>query len=293
MLRGVSIHHPMSSLPPRHLCIAGALCIAAGVGAVTEMIAALIAGNLSIDFRFIGIPLGYGILIGRASSRKWALFFAVAGLFFTAGPGGWMAYEYLTGGVRVTYPDGAVGLFVVVLAAASCLYVLMALRRSGHQEWFAAEKEETSAAKSLAWAVVAVAAFLHISQQSTEWWARRTLEQVYPFHVKVVPYNAENGKGLNSLSFSSEAMSLRSSSKSKLPRVHSKTFGGNDGIQCEFDGVAAQPFEVTVHADGFEDKTITLTRESEKVIRVPMQPLVPTQPKRDADGKPAAPVVKE
>ncbi|MBN8422179.1 MAG: hypothetical protein J0L73_24910 [Verrucomicrobia bacterium] len=254
------------------------------------MIAALIAGHIFIDPFFSGIPLGYGILIGRASSRKWALFFAVAGLVFTAGPGAWMAYAYLTGGVRVTYPDGTVGLVVMVLFAASCLYVIMALRRSGHQEWFAVEKEETAVAKSLAWAVVAVAAFLHISQQTSEWRARKTLEQVYPFHVKVVPYNAENGKGLASMSFSGEAVNQRSGSKSQLPRVVRRTsFGGEDGIQDEFNGVASQPFDLTVHSEGFEDKTITVTRESEKVIRVPMQPLVATQPKQDADGKPAAP----
>ena len=254
-----------------------------------HIVASLIAGHIFFDFGFIGIGIGYGILIGRASSRKWALLIAIAAFVFTAVSGGWMAYASWTGDFWATYPNGVVDLAGRLLAAASCLYVLMALCRSGHREWFAAEKEETTAAKSLTWAVVAVSAILHISQQTSEWRARKTLEQIYPFHVRVEPYNAEDGKGLTSLSYTGEGVGKKRSSKPKLPRMNEKTFHGTDGIHCEFEGIAAQPFQMTLHSNGFEDKTITIDQNSDKVIRVPMQPLVPTQPKRDAGGKPAAP----
>lgn len=283
----------MSFLPPRQVCIAGALFIAFGVRAVTEMITKLIDGHVYIDFGFIGISVGYGILIGRASSRKWALLIASVALVFTAIFGGWMTYAFWTGGFRANDPNSVVDLVGRLLAAAICLYVLMALCRSGNREWFAAEKEEATAARSLTWAVVAVSAILHISQQTSEWRARKTLEKIYPFHVRVEPCNAEDGKGLTNLSFSGEAMSQKSGTKTKLPRVIRKTFGGNDGMHCEMDGIAAQPFEVTLHSNGFEDKTITIDQNSNPVIRVPMQSLVAAKLKRDAAGKPAAPVVKE
>jgi len=285
----------MSSLPPRHLCIAGALCIALGVGSVTEMTAALLGGRISIELGFVGIPIGYGILIGRASSRKWALFFAHLALLLTVVCVGWAGYDRWTGGGRMPpYPDSVAGGVVLVLVAASSFYVRSALTRSGQEEWFLAEKQETSAAKTLTWAVVAVAAFLHASEQTTEWWMQKTLAQVHPVHVRVAPYNAENGQGMKTLDLSGEVVNPTKQSVSKLPRLTSKTFGGDDGIQVAFDGVAAAPFQITLRADGFEDKTITLDRESQKVIRVPMQPLDAGQKKTEpgkaepkADAAPA------
>lgn len=289
----LALKRGMSFLPPRQVCIAGALFIAFGVRAVTEMITKLFDGHVYIDFGFIGISVGYGILIGRASSRKWALLIAIAALVLAAVTGGWMTYAFWTGGFRATDPNSVVDLVGRLLAAALCLYVLMALCRSGNREWFAAEKEEATAARSLTWAVVAVSAILHISQQTSEWRARKTLEQIYPFHVRVEPYNAEDGKGLTNLSYVGEGVGKKRSSKPKLPRMNEKTIHGSDGIQCEFDGIATQPFQMTLHSNGFEDKTITIDQNSDPVIRVPMQSLVAAKLKRDADGKPAAPAVKE
>ncbi|MCX6848439.1 MAG: hypothetical protein NTY98_05930 [Verrucomicrobia bacterium] len=283
----------MSSLPPRHLCIAGALFIAAGVGAVIHIVASLIAGRIFFDFGFIGIGIGYGILIGRASSRKWALFLAIAGLVGTVLFGASTAYDHFTGSAPLPYPASTYMIVEMALISGSCLYVLTALWRSGHQEWFAAEKEERSAAQTLAWAVAAVAGVFLSSQSVTEWWRQERYEKAFPLCVRVVPYNAENGEGLTNLSIIHQGRRNMMNFEPKLPRVTYQSSFSSGGQQLEFYGVAAAPFEVKLGSAGFQDQTLTLTRESKREIRVPMQPLVPTQPKRDADGKPAAPVVKE
>lgn len=263
----------MSSFPPRHLCIAGGLMIAAGVGSVTEMIAKLIEGGFSLDFGFVGIPIGYGILNGRSSSRKWGLFFAIAGLLLIAGGGGWMAYDHMIGSRRLSSPDIAYTIADLILSEASCLYVLLALKRSGHKEWFAAVKEDSSASKSFASAVAVVAAVLLFSQHATEWWFKQTYEQTYPFRVKITPYNAENGKGLGTISYHIDEISPTVGPKAKFPKANASFLGTQDGVQLEFFGTAAQPFEVTLHSKGFQDKTVTLTGKSEFEIRVAMQPL--------------------
>lgn len=283
----------MHSLPPRHLCIAGALFIAAGVGSVIHMVASLLAGHYSFDVGFIGIGIGYGILIGRASSRRWALFFTKAGLVITALFGASTAYDHFTGSAHLPCSASAYMIVELVLFSGSCLYVLIALRRSGHQEWFAAEKEERTAAQTLAWAVAAAAGVFLCSQRATEWWVQETYEKAYPLCVRVVPYNAENGKGLTNLSIFHHGLTNMMGFEPKLPKVTYQSSFSSGGQQLEFYGVAAEPFEVKLGSDGFQDKTLTLTRESKGEIRVPMQPLVAAQPQRDADGKPAAPAVKE
>lgn len=282
----------MSSLPPRHLCIAAALLIAAGVGAVIHTVASLIAGRFYIDVGFIGIGIGYGILIGRASSRKWALFFAIAGLVVTVLVGASTAHDHFTGGARMLFPDSAHLAVELLLFAGSCLYVVAALRHSGHQEWFAAEKEERAAAQTLAWAVAAVAGVFLSSQRMAEWRVQESYKKAFPLCVRVVPYNAETGEGLTNLSILHNEQANMMGFEPKLSKVTYQSIFSAGGQQLEFHGVAAAPFEVKLGSSGFQDMTLTLTRESKREIRVPMQPLVAAQPKRDADGNPAAPAMK-
>lgn len=68
----------MNRFPPRHICIAGALLIAAAVGSVMEMLSAWCKGGLNLNLGFLGLPIGYGLWIGRPTAQKVALFFAGA-----------------------------------------------------------------------------------------------------------------------------------------------------------------------------------------------------------------------
>ena len=277
----------MTSFPPRHICIAGALAIAAGVGSVIGMIASLAGGGFFLDFGFVGIPIGYGLLIGRSPSRKWDLFFAISGFILMVGFGGWTAYDHFIGGDRLPYPDSAYTVAELIIAAASCLYVFIVLKRGVHREWFETVKDDSSAPKSFAWAVAVVAAVFLFSQHATEWWVEETHSQIYPFHVRITPYNAENGQGLRSLSYDSDAISHTSAAKSNLPKVSVSFIGGRDGMQLEFLGVATRPVEVTLQSDGFQDTPITLAGDSEDEIRVAMLPLDTKKPEQASAGQPA------
>ena len=145
----------------------------------------------------------------------------------------------------------------------------------------------------MAWAVAAVAGVFLCSQRMTEWRVQESYEKAFPLCVRVVPYNAENGEGLKNLSIIHNGLTNMMGFEPKPARVTYQSIFSSGGQQLEFHGVASQPFEVKLGSDGFQDMTLTLTRESKGEIRVPMQPLVAAQPKRDANGKPAAPGVKE
>ena len=251
------------------------------------MAASLIGGKFFLDFGFVGIPIGYGILIGRSSSRKWALFFGIVGFVLMAGFGGWTAYDHLTGGDQLPYPDSAYTVAELIIAAASCLYVFIVLKRNDHREWFETVKDDSSAPKSFAWAVAVVAAAFLFSQHATEWWVKETNSQIYPFRVRITPYNAKNGEGLRSLSYDSDAISHTIDAKSKLPKVSVSFIGGQNGMQLEFFGVATHPIEVTLQSDGYQDTPITLDGDLEDEIRVAMLPLDTIKPDQDGGGQPA------
>jgi len=285
----------MSPFPSRHFCIAGALFIAMGAGSVAGMIARLIEGRFSFDLGFVFIPLGHGILIGRGSSRKWALVLAIVGLAGLAVSGGCAAYEQCQGGgVRLPLsPDDVYAVAEWIFGMSLSLYLAVVFTREGNREWFAAEKEYRPAVKSLAWSAAVVGAVFCFWQSLDEWRVQERYEKAQPFRVRVIPYHAVTGKGMSTLTYRCEAGESSNEINPKLPKVDAIFIGGKEGPQYEFHGQAAHPFEVTLKSEGFEDKVITLCGKAEYEIRVPMQPLVTAKLERDADGKPAAPGVKE
>lgn len=265
----------MHSFPPRHLCIVGALWIAAGVGAAAEVVAELLHGRVDLNLALLALPVGFGILSGSTNARQSALFLASLGLAFTVGGGGLMAYEHWSGKLPLAAPFLTSALVEVVLTAACCLYVLLALTRSEHLLWFTDSKEERPAVRSLAWAVVVVAALSSTSEQLTAWQLHETYEKAAEFRVKVTPYDAVSGRGIESLSFGSNDTPPKPVPETRTPPKVDCSFvleeGG--GRSFKFRGEAAQPFEVTLHAKGYQDKVITLCGKAEYDIRVPMQPL--------------------
>ena len=277
----------MTTFPPRHICIVGALAVAAGVGSIVGMIAGLIGGGFSFDIGFVGIPIGYGILIGRASSRKWAIFFAAAGGLLFGGLGGWIFFGHVTGSDTLPYPDGAYTAVELIITLACCTYAFFVLRHKSNREWFDSITEHPASSTSFAWAIAVTSSVLLFSHHATEWWVGETHSRIYPFRVTVAPYDAQSGEGLNSLSYDSDAISFSSSSKPELPKVGVSFISGRDGMKLEFSGVATRPFEVTIRSEGFQDTPITLDQKSDDEIRVAMISLDKTKPEQAGAGQPA------
>ncbi|WP_395746658.1 hypothetical protein [Prosthecobacter sp.] len=278
----------MDSLPPRHLCIVGALWIAVGCGFLVETIAELIHGHFKIQLGFLAIPIGHGILVGRSSSRKWALFFAGVGLALTVGGSAWLAYEHRRDGTPLEAPDSTAAILSVALATAGFLYVLWVLTRSSHLPWFAQSTaaEERPSVKSLAWAVAVVA----VSLASAVHLETRQVEEIHarlrPVSVRVRPCDAATGKGLNNISYQIKTPTGTDDSDLwSAPRVNTRFGSDSDGRFIDIFGAAAQSFEVTLGSDGFAEKVITISSESPSDRRIPLQPLKPAQAKSEDAGE--------
>jgi len=259
----------MTSFPPRHICIVSGLVISAGVAAVIGMIAGLIGGHFSLNLALLGIPIGYGILIGKSTSRKLALFFASVGFLFSAGFGGWALYSYFSGAAELP-PEVVYTVPGLILTLGSCTYVVIVLTRSTNRPWFEGEKEAPAPLKSVAWAVAIGVAGSLAPTLVVEWQVAEMYRQIYAFRVNIAPYDSISGRGLNSVSFDTEAFRI---SHDKLPKISVESGRGRDGMELEFFGVAARPIEITIKSEGYRDTTITVDEDSDEEIRVSMPPL--------------------
>lgn len=273
--RGAGLTHRlkrMSFFPPRHICIAGALMIAVGVGSIIGMIAKL-RGGFHFDFGFVAIPIGYGVLIGRASSARWGMIFSLAGVLLYSGFGGWTLWKHFRGSERLFYPDSAYFAVGLVISIVCCLYVFLVLIRRGHREWFGNETVETGPVKTFAWSVAMAATVLLVSRHALEWRTAENHRRMYGFRVKVTPFNAEDGKGVQSIIQEGGFTSFSNGDEPAFPRVQTYVLGGDDGMHLVFSGVATEPFEVTIRSEGFKPKRIRLDQDTEDEIRVALTPL--------------------
>ena len=235
----------------------------------------MLKGKASLDIGFVGITIGYGILIGRTSSRKWALFLSLIGLILIVGIGGWITYKQVTIGDQPLFADGMSPLIELILAAACCLCVAVVLLSKKHKAWFDSIKKDPGPAKSLSWSVAIAATVVMTAHQAYELSVQETFHKMYTYRVRVAPYNADTGENINSIAFMSDPDSSEKDSIALLPKGHVRILGGTDGMQIEFSGVAAAPVKGTLRSDGFQDTPLTLVQHTEPEIRIPMKPLSP------------------
>lgn len=261
------------SFPSHYICVAAALSITAGVASIVGMIFSLMEGRIWFDLGFVGIPIGYGLLIGRSSSRKWALFFSGVGLIVIAGFSIWQAYERLSGSEGIPYPDNILFISQITLATATCLYVLLVLLNKSQRVWFAEPKANTVPMKGMVWAVVAVSFLLHSSMSALIWSVNETRRKSFNVDVVIVPFNAENGKEMMSLSCNREKSSPLRTPVKGLPDLRISYSATVEGMSLGITGVASRPTKLILSSDGFQDTPVTLDEETRGEIRVPMVPV--------------------
>ena len=260
------------SFPPRAICIAGALALATGANSVAQMIAGLLGGIFTLDPGFVGIPIGHGILVGRASSRHWALLFAGAGvLVFAVAIARILLAPFEHEGYS-PHPEDIHAIAGWSVAAASCLYVFIVLMRKDHKAWFGIAREESGSARSFSWAVAIVAGTFLVAQHTMEWRMKKTYSLLYDFRVRVVICDGLSGKDVGAISFESDASSKASDGGSIPPKIRVDYVGKNDGTVLEFSGYATHPVSVTLRSPGYMDTHITLDRDSGDEVRVAMFP---------------------
>lgn len=262
-----------AAFPPREICIAGALAIAFGVNSVVQMIAGFLGDNFSLSIGFVGIPIGCGILIGRSSSRNWALLFSGISILQSVALVGILIYHHLSGEKPLDYRDGIYGAVEFSLIAGSSIYVFVVLKRKDHRAWFDSAKQPTTPVKSLAWTVAIITALWTLSASALKWWAQETLLCAFPVATEVTPYDAATGKGVPQVSIRMDPPAGSNRAIPSFPKITQGYTASRDGLHITLSGVATQPVRFKIVSQGYHDTHITITPDSEREIRTPMQPL--------------------
>ncbi len=265
----------MTEDPPRHISIAGALVMAAGTGSVIGMLARWVRGEAHFDLGFVFLIIGYGILAGRSSSRKWAMFFAGAGLLVLPAAGVWMWLDGQGGGDAWQNHDAVLLWIIMALISSCCLYVLLVLTRKEHRSWFDEMKTNHPGILSQSWAAVVLATVLYVPYHATGWWIERTHRDLYVIDTKVSPRDADSGEGINVVGFSQDRMAGAAIGDGTLPKISGMHVSTRDGLFLEFSGIATRPVEITVSSDGYRDATVVLDRDTPRELELSMQPEEP------------------
>lgn len=270
--------------------MAGILVLASGAVALADTLFNLLKGRFFFNLGFVGIPIGYGLLIGRASSRKWALFFSRLAVVVACVIVTWAALDWLPRGGWVL-GRASYGTWAEWLMLAGCVYVAAVLSRSGHQEWFAEEKQDTEWARSIAWGVTLAVMALCLLMNAGMAQMRESFAKARPLHVRITPYDAVSGKGLNNIGCRHEGLSSVGPAAGTRPgtRLSSVTHSSAEGMSLDFYGMVLEPYQISVGSAGYESQVVTLDGGSPSEIRVPLQPLedAGAEKKPDAGGRPA------
>ena len=263
------------SFPPRHVCIVGALWVAMGAMAVPRSVGWMMGGRVTIDLSFVLFFLGRALLNGNPTARVWTLVLAgvgVAGGAAAAGFAAWSLWKH-AGGLPLTTEDAGSAV-ELMLGTLWCVYMLHAMMRKDQRAWFGEMDGERAEVMSLTWAAAMAGVMLGSAPSVAEWRVREMYEKPLPFHVKVVPYDAASGRGLERLSYGDGDVSTPRGGTLPKPTVRCSIYLGPEGGRyLLLEGEAAQPFGLTVHAAGYTDKVISVCAGAEYEIRVPLQRL--------------------
>lgn len=254
--------------------MAGILILASGAVALADTLFNLLKGRFFFNLGFVGIPIGYGLLIGRASSRKWALFFSRLAVVAVCVIVTWAALDWLPRGGWVLR-RASYGTWAEWLMLAGCVYVAAVLSRSGHQEWFAEEKQDTEWARSIAWGVTLAVMAPCLLMNAGMAQMRESFAKARPLHVRVTPYDAVSGKGFDVIEwYCKEFTHMEPEVGMQLhSKIRTAVAGGEDGKSVLLYGLVMEPVYLTLSTEGFEEKVVTLDGGSPSEIRVPLQPL--------------------
>jgi len=266
------IKHP----PEEAVAVVGSLIIVLGVNALLRT---FFAGTF--DISFIALWFGYGIWQGKKNSRGVVLAISVltlliaglAGLFYLLRDATSFAIENLEG--METWPDRFVlmGIFLVLS------YIIWTLSRPDVKALFERNEPIIVKPRPLLISVVAVSSLLlgaifiaHRVQQTSQ---DQLINNIYSYDTLVKLYDKETGERLSSIETQSPIRSFASDIRAhpKWTRVSSTVNSDEEGLYRTLEGIAIEPLEFIIRAEGYEETTIIIDEETEDELRIELTPL--------------------
>ena len=232
------------------------------------MLNSLLDATFHFDLGVVGLPIGFGILRGKASSRKWALFFSGAGAVIYSLIAVWLTWKRLDGDVliRDEYP---LAMFALLPLVAASVFVFLILKRADTAEWFSDTSEGRAILPISGGIVAIVAAYLCLNTVLTERGHRLSLEEVFVFNTRLEVFDEDTDERIGSIGVKSS--SIVGERRSAFPKV-TTSFGWKDGAHyIELAGAAMRSYQTTISATGYEDANVVIGPSTPGVIKVRMK----------------------
>ncbi len=261
-----------SSLDLFGLRLYAVFLIYGGVASVGGMIQGAFQGSFSFDLGFLGILIGRGLLMRKASERAWAVFVAWCGIILI--PVGGILYifsgdepELILGlelpGQAILF---AVHVYAVALFAFS-LWMRKVLAKEAVRKTFS-DEGEASDGWWLVFLVIAVlnaGTFLVVTSLHQHV-VDRTFDQLE--HHEAIVEVVDPDMGILKPHVISRGSSMQY--QQKLPRISHQFWPDEfDITRVRFSWISTGPVEVTVGADGYVPKDVRLTGGNDgETIRV-------------------------
>lgn len=265
---------PTPSVPaPILLRLAAALCIFIGAEAIVEIIASLLKGKLHIDFGFLGIPVGSGLLAGSSASRKWALW--LTGIWLTV-VSVTLAWQAISGFPNLKADRNlAIAWTLGSLMAIGVIFV--SLRASSVRAWFDMEPVARQTEIGWKWPVLILglvfSALFALREFARDAALEKTARSVFGISTKFEFRDAKTGARLKSIGYSSRYPSFSSNDQSTLfnPRISWASWFDDEGIVVKLSGIAFGPADVAFDSDGYSPVSYTLSAQSPGTVVLDFQ----------------------
>ena len=236
--------------PPRHLVLVAFLAIFVGMESVVRLVFGLFEDAFRLDFGFVGIVMGCGLLGGGQNFRFWSRVYV--GLIICAlGIG--LVFLVLEWGDEIQW-------YVVVrtvLYMGCGVYAFVVLCRREAREWCEQEGRNGELVKRWKWVALVFSLLVAVSSQAHVGQEADKRESLYVVDTTIIVYDEVSGEEVSSFSLGTddgEHDHLRYSS--------------NAGGRISVSGYAYGEVKVRISHDEYWSEEVILDAESPVELRV-------------------------
>lgn len=257
--------------PPFIIRLTAALSIVLGAAAIVEIAVSLFFhSKLSINLGFVGIPIGRGLLMGRQSSRHWAIVLSGLALILTPGLVAWMGFS---GQFRAfTHEQLWVGGIYVAITILICATVFFGLRSASARAWPWSDFGNQEQGQAWTTPLILIGVLFATLSAASDFMTEASFRSLFRVQTQFEFRDARTGERLKSVGYSSDGPTITSGRRDPLaPRISVSVANDPDGMTLELTGFSEKPFNTTFTAKGYRPITYTLNSKSPSEVTLDFQ----------------------
>lgn len=267
--------------PEEAVAVVGSLVVMLGVNAVVR----ILSGE-SFDFTFFALWFGYGLWQGKKNSRGVVLAFSVLALLLVGLAGGFvivrevartwsLAFSFQASLESMEVAETGTEQIAFVSMLTLLAYIVWTLTQKDVKELFQREEPIISHPRPLFLSVILISSLLlgtlTLAEKKREAEEKQFVQDLFHYQVEVKVYDSVTGERLEGISVQGpEYNSSRNIEIRKyFPRGTTSVRHDSEGLIYNiFHGLAVDPVEIMLSAEGYEQQTLTITEETEDELRV-------------------------